>query len=537
MKVFLFYLTLILQAFLAGGFPGASRPLVDLGYSTYEGLRLNAGVDQYLGMRYAAPPLGNLRFRAPQAPPRTDSIQTAFKHGPICVGLGENVTTGDKAEDCLFINVFTPSNATVTSRLPVWVFIQGGGYAQNSNANYNGTKVVQESGHGIVFVTLNYRVGALGFLASEKVRKNGNLNAGLLDQRMALQWVQEHIPKFGGDPNHVVIHGCSAGAGSVGYHLVAYGGRDDHLFTGAIFQSPFWPTQRTVSETEWQFDRFVIDAGCVNAPDALACLRSIDINQLQAANVASAFPNTTATPLVRWYFLPVVDNDLVVDRLYALFERGRFIKVPVMVGDDTDEGSYFAFNASTKTEVSQFLRNYYPDLEKRQLETINSVYEKSATLPYHAPFFSAASAAYGDATFVCPGNHIAASIARYLSPAHVWNYRVNVQDPPSLAEGLGVPHTIEVPAIFGPGYTGQGSYYETVNAAVVPVIMNYWVSFVRSLDPNPHRYHHAPEWHSWGSAAGIRMRLQTNNTAMERVPPDATRKCEFWHNLAPAMQV
>ncbi|KAH8435102.1 uncharacterized protein LDX57_012731 [Aspergillus melleus] len=129
--------------------------------------------------------------------PRTQvHIKTkTLQHGPICVGADQNVTAGDKEEDCLFVNVFSPSNATATSKLPVWVFIQGGGYAQNSNANYNGTKVVQQSEHGIVLVTLNYRVGALGFLASEQVRQDGDLNAGLLDQRMALQWVQEHIHK------------------------------------------------------------------------------------------------------------------------------------------------------------------------------------------------------------------------------------------------------------------------------------------------------------------------------------------------------
>ena len=309
------------------------------------------------------------------------------------------------------------------------------------------------------------------------------------------------------------------------------------MFAGAIFQSPFWPTQKTVSEMEWQFDRFVKDAGCLDAPDALACLRSIDISQIQAANVASPFPGTNATPLVRWYFLPVVDGDLIVDRQYNLFERGRFVKVPVMVGDNTNEGSYFAFNASTKAEVSQFFKNYYPGLKPHQLKTINGVYEKAAILPYHAKYFSLASAAYGDATFVCPGDQIAASIASHLSPDHVWNYRVNVQDPPSVAQGLGVPHTIEVPAIFGPGYTGGQSSFETVNAAVVPVIMNYWLSFVQSLDPNPRRYHRAPQWHSWGSGTGKRMRLETNNTAMERVPRDSTKKCEFWHNLAPVMQV
>lgn len=97
------------------------------------------------------------------------------------------------AEDCLFVNVFTPSNSDSTSKLPVWVYIQGGGYATNSNANYNGTDVIQNSGNRLVFVNFNYRAGLLGFLASQEVIDNGDLNAGLLDQRKVLEWVQKYI--------------------------------------------------------------------------------------------------------------------------------------------------------------------------------------------------------------------------------------------------------------------------------------------------------------------------------------------------------
>lgn len=100
-----------------------------------------------------------------------------------------------RAEDCLFVNVFKPSEADTNAKLPVWVYIQGGGYSTNSNANYNGTGVVNKSGNNIVFVNFNYRVGALGFLAGEKVRQDGDLNAGLLDQRKLLHWVQKHISK------------------------------------------------------------------------------------------------------------------------------------------------------------------------------------------------------------------------------------------------------------------------------------------------------------------------------------------------------
>ncbi|KAJ7795184.1 Alpha/Beta hydrolase protein, partial [Mycena olivaceomarginata] len=146
-------------------------------------------------MRFAAPPLGNRRWRAPADPlVETSSVQ-ASAHGPICYNLGAafDPTATTLSEDCLFIDVYTPSGASETSKLPVWFFSQGGGYIQNSNANYNGTGVIVESARNIVVVNFNYRVSALGFLASERVAKDGTLNVGLLDQRKALLWVQKYI--------------------------------------------------------------------------------------------------------------------------------------------------------------------------------------------------------------------------------------------------------------------------------------------------------------------------------------------------------
>ena len=118
---------------------------------------------------------------------------SASKFGPICIGVNQSSSSTQYSEDCLYINVFAPANANTKSKLPVWFYIQGGGYATNSNANYNGTDVVQKSGHGLVVVNFNYRVGVFGFLASEKVREDGDLNVGLLDQRKALEWVQKYI--------------------------------------------------------------------------------------------------------------------------------------------------------------------------------------------------------------------------------------------------------------------------------------------------------------------------------------------------------
>ncbi|OQD82165.1 hypothetical protein PENANT_c023G06290 [Penicillium antarcticum] len=439
------------------------------------------------------------------------------------------------AEDCLFVNVWRPTNATPDSKFPVWLFIQGGGYANNANGNYNGSEVVQQSGHGIVFVNFNYRVGALGFLASEHVRRNGDLNVGLLDQRKALHWVQQHISQFGGDPDHVVIHGDSAGAGSVAHHLTASGGHSAGLFVGAVAESTFWPTERTVEQMEFQYDRFVKDLDCDNASDSLTCLRALKIEPLQKFNIDKPFPGGSTTPSPLWYFLPVVDGDLIPGPLYSLFSQGKFIQVPLIVSDDTNEGTGFAYNASTPSEVAQFMKNNYPGLSQDQLNAINDAYPLMDPLPKHAAYFSSAAAAYGEATFTCPGNLMAAAMAKKSS--RVWNYRFNVRDPTEIANGMGVPHVFDLPAIFGIGETNEPTYsYANSNSKIVPVTMDYYISFIKALDPNVYRNQEAPEWLSWGSGTGQRLRLQTNATQMEDLPRAQLDRCSMWERLAKDME-
>ncbi|CAG7945150.1 unnamed protein product [Penicillium nalgiovense] len=511
-------------------------PTVDLGYSQYRGMSLTNGVDQYLGIRYAKAPLGDLRFRGPEDPEETAGVLDASSFGPLCVGVGESISDS-LSEDCLFINVWRPTTAGADSNLPVWLFIQGGGYANNANGNYNGSEVVRESGHNIIFVNFNYRAGVLGFLAGERVRENGDLNAGLLDQRKALYWVQKHIRKFGGNPDHVVIHGGSAGAGSVAYHLTAYGERNTDLFIGAVAESPFWPTQRTVAQMEFQYDRFVEDASCHKEEDSLACLRSVDIETIQKVNVNKPFPGGSSMPLPSFYFLPVVDGNLIQDRLYNLFSEGKFVHVPLLVGDETNEGTEFAYNASSKYEVAQFMKNNYPGLSRDQLEAINKAYEDAMPLPKHAAYFASAAGAYGDATFTCPGNLMTAAMAGSFSSDLAWNYRYNVRDPTNIANGMGVPHMFDLRAIFGVGNTNEPPLsYASSNAEIVPVTMHYYLSFIRFLNPNIRRYKDAPEWQPWGSGAGRRLKLQTNSTEMESIPRLEVERCSMWKDFAADMQ-
>lgn len=348
------------------------------------------------------------------------------------------------------------------------------------------------------------------------------------------------VLQFGGDPDHVVIHGDSAGAGSVAYHLTAYGGHDkENLFIGGMAESPFWPTQRTLAQNEFQYTRLLDRTNC----DSLDCLRKVDVRILGNVSLPSAFPEAhSGDPAPVWYWLPVLDGDLVQDHMYAQFLTGRFKRVPVLVGDDTDEGTIFATNAASEAEVQSFLRANYPRLQQWQLDLVSTLYPKTDPFPQHAAYFGSAAAAYGDSTFTCAGNTIADAISLFVGREQSWNYHYDTEDPDYVALGVGVSHVSEIGAVFGPdNVQGQAApALRTSNAAIVPVIMSYFTSFVRFLDPNAGRDAASPRWENWRSftgGVGQRMRLQTNNSSMETVPFDLTEKCAMWKFLARSMDL
>ena len=269
----------------------------------------------------------------------------------------------------------------------------------------------------------------------------------------------------------------------------------------------------------------------------MGCLRSQDMTILQGSDVLAPFPGSMENP--DWYFLPVVDGDFSPDLLYNLLEQGAFIKVPTIVGDDTNEGTAFATNASTSEEFLDFMRSNYPHLTDFDLEAINYTYPLMPPLPEHAAWFPSAAAAYGESTFICPGLEVSSKYAQYFSPNLTWNYHYDVLDLDKAAQGLGVNHVAEKPAIFGPGNENScppGCSYETYNAPIVPIVMDFWISFIIALDPNAFKNPAAPQWEPFGPGDGQRLRFQTNNTAMEIVPPDQSFRCGMWKLLASTME-
>jgi carboxylesterase type B len=206
-------------------------------------------------------------------------------------------------------------------------------------------------------------------------------------------------------------------------HLIANGGRNDGLFVGALGESIFFPTQLQVPQLEFQFDQFANATGCLDADDQLACMRSKDSTTLQTANIARPYPGRPGAPL--FPYTPCIDGGLIEDFPTRMLEQGRFIKVLILFGDDTDEGTDFAVNASNTGQISTFFQNNYPQLSTAETDQINAQYPLSENPPLneHALFFGAAQAAYGEATFTCPGILISQAFTQRFRAQDVWNYR------------------------------------------------------------------------------------------------------------------
>jgi carboxylesterase type B len=383
------------------------------------------------------------------------------------------------------------------------------------------------------------------------------LNAGLLDQRKALRWVQKYISKvsyqgislfcylliyvqFGGDPDHVVLFGGSAGAGSVGLHLSAYGGRDDDLFIGAVGDAFFYPTVNNATYQELQFNTFSSSLGCGSSSDQLACLRAMDINTLQTANVPMHYPGQDLQAAYVW--TPVVDGLFIVDTPLKLYQAGHFVKVPLISGDVTNEGTLFTpSNTSSNADLIALISANFPDLSELDLAKVTSLYPKTTS------YFSSAAAAYGDATFVCPGNSIAKYAGQYGNSSAVYRYLFNQPSTLTRLAGLGVPHTLDLGAIFGANVApiyGPFDFTSAVknvvsfgsfapgaeNAVSASIMQNYITSFVRFLDPNRLKVAVAPTWQPFAVA---RQSLVVANIGTNMYPATNDTICDFWESVIP----
>ncbi|RFU75027.1 cholinesterase [Trichoderma arundinaceum] len=341
-------------------------PLVALRYSTVVGSGSN-GIDSFRGIPFAKPPIGSLRLKPPQpitsafgyvqattTPKACPQFSSQYIPGSLPPEILDVITditnvVQNQAEDCLTLNVQRPSDASIGSKLPVVFFIYGGAFESGSTQGVDATNLIKASiasRRPIVLVAANYRLGGFGFLAGKELLGDGSTNLGLLDQRLALQWVADNIEQFGGDPDKVTLWGFSAGSISVFDQMALFGGnityRQKPLFRAALMESgsiiPTEPANSTKAQIV--YDKVVDSAGCSTSNNTLACLRSIDFDTFLLAT--ASVPIASSYNSIALSYLPRPDGVVLPDSPEVLASKGQFAKVPLLVGDQEDEGTVFS---------------------------------------------------------------------------------------------------------------------------------------------------------------------------------------------------
>ncbi|TDL19530.1 alpha/beta-hydrolase [Rickenella mellea] len=539
--VFAFFALALSQPSTAMDPTHTATHVIDTGYAKYLGNFTAPFSVGYLGVPYAEPPVGDLRFRAP-VPLDTQKLRdnkhlvNATSYPNFCVqgSLGGGVAGGAGTEDCLKVNIYAPVNSTSKSKLPVLVYIHGGGFLIGNPRVWPFEYWINQSPN-VVIVSVYYRLDSFGFLAHPSFRDGsvGDLNAGFLDQTEALRWVKRYIAAFGGDPGQVTINGQSAGASSVELHLVANEGQS--LFSGAIAQSVYRGPIPSPEQQVPLFNFVAQQAGCnvsAQISTVLACLRKAPISALaQAQDLAGS---ETANPIFNRYniFQPVIDGKIFTEHPTDLLVQGKFARVPIMAGSTSNE-------TVGGSDVQSILTFYFPQLTARDLTEFNKIYIPSD--------FSSeqqrVNTASGEAIFRC-GREILGNAGRKFTKA--WTYRYN-QPNPTLAPPGDTEHAAEnwmmfLGSNFGPNGTGVFTGLNNVETAFSQELIGYWLSFVRASDPNRFKLARSPIWPDFSTGQRLVLQEDPQNTSttsgvfIEAEPVKESSRCAFIASKSTRMQ-
>ncbi|KAK0105487.1 hypothetical protein ONS95_004151 [Cadophora gregata] len=483
-----------------------AAPTVKVLNGSYYGKHLESfNQDLFLGIPFAEPPVGDLRFANPVAlENRTwEGSVPATNYAFHCIGYGSDQIGYQQSEDCLYLNVVRPSGCENQS-LPVALWIHGGGFAYGGapDRRYNLSFIVQNSveiGKPIIAASIAYRLGPFGFLNGDAVSDAGAINVGLKDQRLALHWINENIAAFGGDAEKVTIWGESAGAASVGLHLTAFNGRDDKLFRAAIMESGgpiFFGVQQSSSDYQPMYDSVVEQSGCGNSSNSLTCLREVPFT------VLNSVLNTTEFNMPGWW--PALDGNFVARYGSEQLADGSFVHVPIIAGANSDEGTAFSPRGiDTEADLVGVINGTWSASEQ-VLSDLISAYVDTNTSDYLIPdtatlgadlFFANTSfgaywrrsAAYsGDLFFIASRRHTCAVWS--AAGLDTYCYRFNAI-PNGTPFPISVTHFTEVAFVFdnlnGLGYAENPFGNKSQSYTDLAELMSKsWASFVADLDPN-----------------------------------------------------
>jgi para-nitrobenzyl esterase len=488
---------------------------------------MSNGAWAFLGIPYAAPPLGALRWSAPQGygcwASRGTFAATSF--GPKCLQVDPSDTSSViGSEDCLSINVWAPASATPASKLPVLFFVHGGGNVQGSSADtsqsgsylYAGDRLAAST--GAVVVTFNYRLGAMGFLAHPSFGANPG-NYGLLDQAFALGWVSRNVAAFGGDPAHVLLFGQSAGAVDV-CALVA-SPLAKGLFAAALMESGGC-VAKAASDAQAFAQTFAQKVHCDAASDPAACMRALDAN---AVTVALPEPASVSSPKQGDY-QPNVDGAFLLDTPENVILAGNHNHVPFVVGSNSNETSLELTEAYRTTGMSEAVYEaavlVYAGNDRMLANQILALYPAS---DYQNFPLSAFIAVTTDSKFICTARYVARSFAKGQSQP-VWRYFFthHLDDGGPLTQALGAWHGLELAFVFHD--LGASDYSpSTGEVALTEAMEGFWSSLAASGEPTASG---TVAWPAYDPTTDAYLGLDDTIAAGAGV---RTKYCDFWDQV------
>jgi para-nitrobenzyl esterase len=430
-------------------------------------------MDEFLGIPYAAPPVGPLRWRSPRPPARWRGVRAATRFAPHCPQPSSAFGVSSTTENCLYLNVFTPKRHPA-GRLPVMVWVHGGSLLVGESDDYDPSGLVS---HDVIVVTINYRIGALGFLANPALagRPGGpSGNYGLMDQQAALRWVQANIGRFGGDRRNVTLFGESAGGLSVLSQLASPGARG--LFAKAIIESGTYDlTQAPLATAESAGEAFAAKVGCTS--HVAACLRKLPVKTIIDNEDFAGYR-------------PDIDGQVLSQSVGSALKGGEFNKVPVIIGTNHDEWRLFvALHQLAGTTVTA--ANYEDMIEA----TLGVPATAAAAIAAQYPLsdYSSPAVALGavgtDAIFACPALSAEQALSAYV-PTYAYEFN-DAHAPERYLPPVGFPygaaHASEVQYLFGLRNTAFPGILTRGQLSLAAVMRLDWTKFAKLGYPAEHR--------------------------------------------------